>query len=137
MSFSLRIFLGFILLVVVAVLISLQNINKELVPGMRQSLEEVLIDTANLLAVRVGDELAADTLRDGEFSTEMAEFGQRRFDAEIWSLKKNDPNLIVYITDARGVVVYDSRGRDAGKDFSQWNDVFLTLQGQLGAPDHP
>jgi two-component system sensor histidine kinase CreC len=44
----------------------------------------------------------------------------------------------VYVTDANGIVVFDSdNGRDVGKDYSQWNDVFRTLQGQYGARTTP
>jgi two-component system sensor histidine kinase CreC len=37
------------------------------------------------------------------------------------------------VTDAHGIVVYDSDGRDVGKDYSRWNDVYRTLRGQYGA----
>src|SRR5678816_2681829 len=39
----------------------------------------------------------------------------------------------IYVTDARGIVVFDSSGRDVGKDYSRWNDVYLTLRGRYGA----
>ncbi|MFP3373377.1 two-component system sensor histidine kinase CreC, partial [Pseudomonas sp. SIMBA_068] len=39
----------------------------------------------------------------------------------------------IYITDAAGIVVVDSWQQDIGKDFSQWNDVYLTLRGEYGA----
>jgi len=37
------------------------------------------------------------------------------------------------VTDAAGTVVFDSSGRDLGRDFSRWNDVYLTLRGRYGA----
>ncbi|WP_231104281.1 ATP-binding protein [Xanthomonas graminis] len=37
------------------------------------------------------------------------------------------------ITDAAGVVVFDSRGQDLGRDNSRWNDVYRTLRGEYGA----
>ncbi len=40
----------------------------------------------------------------------MEAFGERRLNAVIWFLKKRDPNMVVYITDANGIVRYDSRG---------------------------
>lgn len=40
----------------------------------------------------------------------------------------------VYITDAQGILAYSSANpSDAGKDFSQWNDVHLALRGKYGA----
>ncbi len=133
MQVSIRIFLGYFVLLGIAIRIVMRSFSQELVPGMRQSLEEMLVDTANLLAEVVHEEVAAATIADGEFAQAMVAFGQRRFDAVIWFLQKRDSNLIVYITDASGIVLYDSRGRDVGKDYSRWNDVYLTLQGQYGA----
>ena len=62
---------------------------------------------------------------------------------EAKALDKNRTDTHVYVTDARGVVRFDSRGENEGEDFSQWNDVLLTLQGKYGArttrsdPDDP
>src|SRR3546814_2103705 len=39
----------------------------------------------------------------------------------------------VYVTDARGIVGFDSSGRDVGRDYSRWNDVDLTRRGEYGA----
>ena len=133
MKLSLRFFLAYFLLLGAAVGFVMQSFSEELVPGMRQSLEEVLIDTANLLAEVVSREVAEERIGEGEFAAAMAAFGMRRLNAVIWFLKKRDPNMVVYITDADGIVRYDSRGRDVGKDYSRWNDVYLTLQGQYGA----
>ena len=41
------------------------------------------------------------------------------------------------ITDARGIVIYDSLGRDLGRDNSRWNDVYRTLRGEYGARSSP
>lgn len=133
MKLSLRFFLAYFLLLGAAVGFVMQSFSEELVPGMRQSLEEVLIDTANLLAEVVSREVEQERIGEGEFAAAMEAFGERRLDAAIWFLKKRDPNMVIYITDARGIVRFDSRGRDVGKDYSRWNDVYLTLQGQYGA----
>jgi two-component system sensor histidine kinase CreC len=111
----------------------MRSFSAELVPGMRQALEEVLVDTANLLAELVADEVAEGELRQGRFDNAMSAFVKRRLDARIWFLKKRDPNMIVYITDSRGIVLYNSRGEDLGEDYSRWNDVYLTLRGEYGA----
>ncbi len=133
MNLSVRIFLGYFLLLGFAVWFVMRTFTAELVPGMRQSLEEVLVDSGNLLAEMVSDELAAGVIADGDFAAAMERFIERRLEARIWFLKKRDPNLIVYITDKQGLVLYDSRGRDVGADYSQWNDVYLTLRGEYGA----
>ena len=58
---------------------------------------------------------------------------ERRVDAEIFGVKKQQISLRVYATDASGKVLYDSAGFGLGKDYSKWNDVFLTLKGRYGA----
>lgn len=133
MNLSVRIFLAYFLLLGFAIWFVMRSFSAELVPGMRQSLEEVLVDTANLVAELVADEVAGGSLKPSRFESAMDAFASRRLDARIWFLKKRDPNMIVYVTDARGVVLYDSRGQDVGKDYSRWNDVYLTLRGEYGA----
>jgi two-component system, OmpR family, sensor histidine kinase CreC len=130
---SVRIFLAYFLLLGFAIWLVMRSFSAELVPGMRQSLEEVLVDTANLLAELIVDEVAGGRLQQGRFERAMSAFAKRRLDARIWFLRKRDPNMVVYVTDRRGIVLYDSRGRDVGKDYARWNDVYLTLRGEYGA----
>jgi len=133
MNLSVRIFLAYFALVGLAIWFVMQSFTAELVPGMRQSLEEVLVDTANLLSEVVKQEVVQGGVNDGDFAANMRAFSLRNIDAVIWYFKKRDPNLIVYIADDTGTLVYDSRGRDLGEDYSDWNDVYLTLRGQYGA----
>jgi len=132
-NLSVRLFLGYFLLAGIAIGFVVRTFTAELVPGMRQSLEEVLVDTANLMAVQVAAEVRDGKIDSGEFAQVMRQFESRPVNAQIWFMKERDPSLIVYITDQRGIVIYDSRGRDQGKDYSRWNDVYLTLQGKYGA----
>jgi two-component system sensor histidine kinase CreC len=99
----------------------------------RESAEEMLVDSAQLVATLV----AAET-RDGNLSTDtlrpaMAELAQRQFEARIYDNVKKDVNLRVYVTDQTGKVIYDSTGRFEGKDFSRRHDVKFTLDGGYGA----
>ncbi|RYZ47597.1 MAG: two-component system sensor histidine kinase CreC, partial [Proteobacteria bacterium] len=55
----------------------------------------------------------------------------------IWGFSRQRPGFRIYITDASGIVVYDSIEESVGKDFSQWNDVYLTLRGQYGVRSSP
>lgn len=133
MSLSLRIFLVLLLLIGLSIGFILDSVTTELVPGMRQSLEEVLVDTANLLAEIVETEVADGSIAEGDFANSMSTFSLRRVNASISSLQKNDSNLMVYITDDKGRVIYDSTGINLGKDYSRWNDVYLTLRGDYGS----
>lgn len=57
----------------------------------------------------------------------------RRFNARIYQLTKEKINVNVYVTDSRGIVLYDSAGIRQGQDYSAWNDVHKTLRGEYGA----
>lgn len=133
MKISARIFLGYFLIVGLAAYFLLNTFIAQLRPGMRQSMEEVMVDIANLLAEVVEREVLDGSVGGGEFARNMQEFLQRRLNADIWSLKKSDPNLRVYVTDGKGIVIYDSEGGAIGADYSQWRDVYLTLRGEYGA----
>ncbi|MEE4378196.1 MAG: two-component system sensor histidine kinase CreC, partial [Candidatus Competibacteraceae bacterium] len=59
---------------------------------------------------------------------------ERRFSAQIYGLEKRHVDMRVYVTDHQGIVLFDSDQRgDEGKDYSSWNDVYLSLQGEYGA----
>lgn len=63
----------------------------------------------------------------------MRSVARRRVDARIYGYTKKRVDLGLYLTDAQGVVLYDSSGRAEGRDYSRWNDVYLTLRGRYGA----
>lgn len=91
-----------------------------------QATEEVLVDTANLLAAMPLD------LEEIQLGLERSR--KRELEARIYTLNKRGIGIGVYVTNARGVVLFDSEGgRRVGEDFSQRNDVLLTLLGSYGA----
>ncbi len=55
----------------------------------------------------------------------------------VWRFPKRSLDYRVTITDAKGIVIYDSLGRDLGRDNSRWNDVYRTLRGEYGARSSP
>ncbi|MEG0248844.1 MAG: two-component system sensor histidine kinase CreC, partial [Pseudomonas sp.] len=111
--------------------------------GVRQSAEETLVDTANLLAEILHDDVKAGTLGQSRLPLLLRAYGQRQPNADIWGLPKNQVNHRIYVTDAKGVVLLDSSGEAVGQDYSRWNDVYRTLRGEYGArstrsdPDDP
>ena len=133
MRLGLKLFLGYFLIVGLGVYFSLNIFGKELKPAFRQATEDTLIDTANLLAVLVRDDLLDGGIADGHFQERLAEYANRAPNARIWDIAKQAFDHRIYITDQRGVVLFDSSGRDVGQDYSRWNDVHLTLRGQYGA----
>jgi len=130
MRLGLKLFLGYFLIVGLGVYFSLNIFGKELKPAFRQATEDTLIDTANLLAVLVRDDLLDGGIADGRFQERLAEYANRAPNARIWDIAKQAFDHRIYITDQRGVVLFDSSGRDVGQDYSRWNDVHLTLRGQ-------
>ena len=99
-------------------------------PRYLESMEESLVDTSVLLA----SVLETQRTPGGEVLRQAFAAAQRRtFEAKIFSLRKTAVDLRVYVTDAHGRVVFDSSGRDEGKDYSRWNDVARTLRGEYGA----
>ena len=116
----------------------------DLRPRYLEAMEESLVDTATVLSAMVtGDADARDDPASG-LRNVFDEVGRRSFSARIYELTKTNVTLRVYVTDARGVVVFDSDGgRAEGEDYSQWNDVYQTLRGKYGArstrtdPDDP
>ncbi|GAA3929594.1 two-component system sensor histidine kinase CreC [Luteimonas lutimaris] len=133
MKIGLRILLGYFVIVALAAWLLGNVFVQEVKPGVRQAMEDTLADTANALAELAADDFLAGHIADGRFARRMRALGERDIDAHIWGFRKQASDYRVYVTDARGIVVFDSAGRDMGRDYSRWNDVFLTLRGQYGA----
>ncbi len=133
MNIGLRILLGYFLIVALAALLLGRVFLQEVKPGVRQAMEDTLVDTANLLAEQAKDDLLAGRIDDGRFARHVRALTDRDLGAEIWGFTKRKVSTRIYITDARGIVVFDSGGQDVGKDYSRWNDVHLTLRGRYGA----
>jgi two-component system sensor histidine kinase CreC len=133
MRFSLRIFLGFFLLIAAGGWYGLTVLRDDLQPALRQSTEESLVETANTLAALLGEDMRAGRLDNQRLLQLGQDLAQRRPHAEIWGMYKNSVDLELTITDARGIVVANSNGKGVGEDHSQWRDVYLTLRGQYGS----
>ncbi|MET0583131.1 MAG: two-component system sensor histidine kinase CreC, partial [Pseudoxanthomonas sp.] len=109
----------------------------EVKPGVRQAMESTLVDAANVLAVMAAEDMKAGRITDGKFVRDLAEARQRELGATIWQFPKRRVDYRITITDLRGIVVFDSEGRDLGRDNSRWNDVYRTLRGEYGARSSP
>jgi two-component system sensor histidine kinase CreC len=133
MRLGIRIFLVYALFIGLTGYFVLNTVVKEVRPGVRQSTEETLVDTANLLAEVVRDDVKAGTLSQSHFPEVLKAYGLRQPGAKIWGMPKNQVNNRIYVTDAKGMVLLDSSGEAVGQDYSRWNDVYLTLRGEYGA----
>ncbi len=133
MKIGLRVLLGYFLIVALAALLVGRVFLEQVKPGVRQAMEGTLIDTANTLAELATDDLLAGRIADGAFARRVRAVQQRHVGAKVWGLAKDRSGFRVTVTDARGIVVFDSEGRDLGRDNARWNDVYRTLRGQYGA----
>ena len=133
MPLGIRIFLVYVLFIGLTGYFVLNTVMEEIRPGVRQSTEETLVDTANLMAEILRDDFKAGTLSQNRWPELLKAYGERQPKANIWGMPKNQVNHRIYVTDAKGIVVLDSIGIAVGQDYSRWNDVYLTLRGEYGA----
>jgi hypothetical protein len=99
-----------------------------------EGVEDPLVDHANILAEIVGHQMAAGRFRPDDFQQYFQAVYDRRLETRIYHLSKEGVDVQVYITDARGKVLFDSlHPENIGADYTQWRDVALTLEGRYGA----
>ncbi|RMH94459.1 two-component system sensor histidine kinase CreC [Lysobacter pythonis] len=137
MRIGLRVLFGYFLIVALAAVLIAQVFVQQIKPGVRQAMEDTLIDTANLLAELAAADLKAGRIAEGSFSAAVRANQLREVGAEIYGFSKRRTSYRVIVTDARGIVVFDSEGRALGRDHSRWRDVHLTLRGRYGARSSP
>ena len=128
-----RVFLGYFLIVGLAGWFLLRVFVSEVKPGVRDAVEDVMVDTAHLLAELARDDLLAGRLPGGRFAESVEAYRRRPVRATIWGLEKQTLDFRIYVTDAQGIVRYDSERKAVGKNYSAWRDVYLTLRGEYGA----
>src|SRR5687768_17583547 len=137
MKISLKIFLGYFVLVGLAAWFVLTIFVDEVKPGVRQAMEDSLVDTANVLAEFAAPDVKTGNIQTGAFAQSLAQYKARATKADIWGVKKQSADYRVYITDSKGIVIFDSDNLALGQDYSRWNDVYLTLRGKYGVRSSP
>ena len=133
MSKRTRIFIGILLAYALGVGVLTYRQLGDIDPRYRESAEESLVETAQLLAV-----LVEGASHDGALQTEtlgplFKSLYARRFTVDIFGLEKTRVELRLTVVDRTGRVVFDSTDRHLGADHSQWHDIHLALQGEYGA----
>jgi len=142
-NISVRLFIGYFLVVGLAAWFVLDVINHETEPGIRQATEETLVDTAHVLAELAAQYLAAQRIDQGSFAASLRAATRRSPRADISGIHKESIDFRIHVTDAKGIVVYDSESAAVGEDYSQWRDIARVLRGEYGArstledPDDP
>ena len=132
MKLGLRVFLGYFLIVGLTAWLSLKLVLDELKPVVRQVSEETLVELSQTLALLVQPSMKRGDFINSELASQLQQLSAAKLNATIWRQQKNQLHLRVYVTDAVGIVLFDSNGQDVGKNYSRWNDVYLTLRGEYG-----
>ena len=132
MKLGLRIFIGYFLAIGLFAWLSLYWINSELKPLVRQASEEALVETAYALAATLQPSLINTGAIDPVIASSLMQHSKTPLDANIWGIAKRNLRMLIYVTDAQGIVIFDSSNKNVGSNFSKWNDVYLTLDGRYG-----
>ncbi|HEV8334834.1 MAG TPA: two-component system sensor histidine kinase CreC [Candidatus Polarisedimenticolia bacterium] len=134
MKLGTALFLAYLLIFLLCFSYPIVHIANSLRTRYLESVEEPLVDQANILAAVIGHEMEAGHFEAGELNKVLAGATARDLSAKIYRMKKEHVDAQIYITDATGRVLLDSGNPgNVGADFSQWRDVRLTLRGEYGA----
>ena len=133
-----RIFLVFVLSISAGMFIFSKWISDDLKSRYNESLEEPLVDISHILAENIGRQLILGDINAESLEKDFSRTYLRKFSAKIFELEKTHVDLQVYITDKEGIVLFDSlEPSNVGRDYSAWNDVARTLDGNYGARSSP
>jgi two-component system sensor histidine kinase CreC len=105
----------------------------DLDPRYRESAEESLVETSQLMASLVEQDLREGTIDPSRIAALFDAVKRREFEAHIFGVQKRHVDLRLLVVDAHAKVLFDSSGADTGADYSRWRDVLLALRGEYGA----
>jgi two-component system sensor histidine kinase CreC len=140
MKIRTRLNLTIVALIGIAMLAFVYIAADEISPRYREAQEEVMVDFAETLAalvtrtsVEVNDK-GVVSISTSKLAAAYRELSRRKLDAQIYALRKTQVDTRIYVTDKKGIVIFDSDSdRDEGENYNKWRDVRLTLQGKYGA----
>lgn len=132
MSIFIRIWFFFGLIILLGLWFMSYTFNQQVKPNVRQVVEDTLAENANIIAMLVAEDVYENKVSTVQFDEKIQKALNRKLNANIWQHNKKEINQQIYITDTKGIVIYDSQGIATGQDYSRWNDVYLTLQGKYG-----
>ena len=128
-----RIFIGILVAYALGVALLMYRQLGDIDPRYRESAEDSLVDTAQLMAALVEQASRGSNLRVDPLEPVFRSLYAKHFSADIYGIEKTRVELRMTVVDRRGTVLFDSRGLALGADHSQWHDIFLALRGQYGA----
>lgn len=138
-----RVFTGILLIFTLGIGFLIYSIADDLDIRYRESTEQVMVDTAYILAAWLETESIDGKLQAVRLQRAFDQVYERKFSAQIYAVTKHRVDLRAHVTDLNGTVIFDSLKQDDGKDFRNWHDINLALAGRYGArttrnnPDDP
>ena len=148
-----RIFIGILVAYALGVGFLMYRQLGDIDPRYRESAEDSLVDTAQLMAALIENASPGGVLRTDALEPVFRSLYARRFQADIYGVEKTRVELRMTVVDRQGTVVFDSRASTAagsgaasgvaaapslvGADHSRWHDVYLALRGRYGARTTP
>ncbi len=141
-----RIFIGILVAYALGVAFLMFRQLQDIDPRYRESAEDSLVETAQLMASLVENASPDGTLHVDALAPVFRTVYARRFVADIYGIEKTRVELRMTVVDRQGTVVFDSRALPGaagaagaasapqiGADHSRWHDVHLALRGRYGA----
>lgn len=134
MKIRTRLFIALFVVVGLGFYLLVDWLIRDIRPRYLETMEDSMIDLATVLSCTVASQLREGKVDHGAMRLVFDDVRKRQISAQIYDVLKTNVDVRIYITDAAGIVVFDSDGGLAeGQDYSRWNDVQLTLRGRYGA----
>lgn len=129
-----KIFFGYLILVILGFYFFAKWVRDDIRKNYLESVETGMVDMAYILASVVEGEINNGAIDFEDLAEGFRIVHKKRFAAKIYDVTKTHVNTNVYITNQKGIVLFDSGdSKNVGKDFSSWNDVYITMKGRYGA----
>jgi two-component system sensor histidine kinase CreC len=132
-----RIFIGILLAYAVGLGAVMYRLLGDIDPRYRESAEDSLVETAHLLSAAIERDSNDGRLHAEALRPLFESLYAHQFKADIYGVTKTRVELRALVVDRAGRVVFDSLGRNEGRDFSRWLDVRRALAGEYGARTTP
>ena len=134
MKLGIRIFICYFTIFVVCFFFPINWVIENLRIRYLEGVEDPLVDQANILASIAGREIEEGSFDAGRWEKIFRDVKSREISARIYQFSKINVDMSIYITDKNGKVIFDSDNREnIGRNFMEWRDVKLTLEGKYGA----
>lgn len=98
-----------------------------------QATEESLIDTAHILTGVIESDISEGSLNTDRLKSALENAHAHEFKATIFKLTKTHVGTHVYVTNQRGIAIYDSKDKHTGIDMSRYNDVYNAFKNKYAA----